>query len=126
MARKPNGRRSTIKDLTAQIQRNMDSLYRTTYYNEPTGNQEIDALAQKINSNISNIIKYNIDTAGVPSITKLYSRMHDKLPATGLSDIDTLFTAGVTGFDDFYANFMQNRYLRELDDEIDAVCKYFS
>ena len=125
MARKPNGRRSTIKDLTAQIQRNMDSLYRTTYYNEPTGNQEIDALAQKINSNISNIIKYNIDTAGVPSITKLYSRMHDKLPATGLSDIDTLFTAGVTGFDDFYANFMQNRYLRELDDEIDAVCKYF-
>lgn len=126
MAIKPSGSKNAIKNLTAQIQKNMDSLHTATYYNEPTGNKEIDALTQKINKNIGNIIRYNRNTAGVPSITKLYTRIQDKNSnKTGNTDIESLFNAGATGFDDFYANFMQNRYLRELDDEIDAVCKYF-
>lgn len=128
MARnKPSGSKANIKDLTSQIQQNMDSLYRSTYYNEPTGNKEIDALNSKINKNIGNIIQYNMNTSGVPSITKLYARMQEKPAGSSktAADIEMLFNAGATGFDDFYANFMQNRYLRELDDEIDAVCKYF-
>ena len=105
----------------------MDAMHRITYYSDPSGNKEIDDLSKKINQNIGAIIRYNINTSGVPSISKLYSRMMDKRDEsnTGVSDIDSLFNYGATGFDDFYANFMQNRYLRELDDEIDAVCKYF-
>lgn len=127
MARKrPSSNKSDIRDLVTRVQQNMDALHRVTYYSDPTGDHDIDDLTQKINKNIGNIVKYNMNTSGVPSITKLYSRMMEKRgEKTGVSDIDALFTAGATGFDDFYANFMQNRYLRELDDEIDAVCKYF-
>ena len=127
MARKrPSSNKSDIRDLVTRVQQNMDALHRVTYYSDPTGDHDIDNLTQKINQNIGNIVKYNMNTSGVPSITKLYSRMMEKRgEKTGVNDIDALFTAGATGFDDFYANFMQNRYLRELDDEIDAVCKYF-
>ena len=128
MARKrPSSSSSDIQDLKAKVQQNMDAMHRITYYSDPSGNKEIDDLSKKINQNIGAIIRYNINTSGVPSISKLYSRMMDKRDEsnTGVSDIDSLFNYGATGFDDFYANFMQNRYLRELDDEIDAVCKYF-
>ena len=117
-----------INRLAASIQKNMDSLYRNTYYNEPTGDKEIDDLNRRINSNIDRIVRHNMSTAGIPSVSKLYSRLNidEKLKTTqsNLSGVETLF-ADVAGFEDFYANFIQNRYLRELDDEIDAVCKYF-
>jgi len=119
-----------IKDLTTSIQKNIDSLYKNTYYNEPTGNKELDNLVANINSNIDRIVRHNMSTVGVPSVSKLYARLDlDNKLKTNVSGytssgLDSLFT-DVAGFEDFYANFMQNRYLRELDDEIDAVCKYF-
>ena len=118
----------TIQQLAASVQKNMDSLYKNTYYNEPTGDKEIDDLNKKINDNIDRIVRHNMSTAGVPSVTKLYSRLNldekIKPSTTTVSGLESLFT-DVAGFEDFYANFIQNRYLRELDDEIDAVCKYF-
>lgn len=124
------GRRGakSVQQLAASVQKNIDSLYKNTYYNEPTGDKEIDDLNKRINDNIDRIVRHNMSTAGVPSVTKLYSRLNldERLkPSTSnVSGLESLFT-DVAGFEDFYANFIQNRYLRELDDEIDAVCKYF-
>lgn len=120
---KPSGDRATIKTLANSIQRNIDSMYKATYYNEPTGDHDVDELTRKINANIDNIVKYNMNTSGVPSVSKLYSRMAER-DKSRMGEVEDLF-GSATGYDDFYANFMQNRYLRELDDEIDAVCKYF-
>lgn len=124
------GRRGSksIQQLAASVQKNIDSLYKNTYYNEPTGDKEIDDLNRRINDNIDRIVRHNMSTAGVPSVTKLYSRLNLderlKPSTTNVTGLESLFT-DVAGFEDFYANFIQNRYLRELDDEIDAVCKYF-
>ena len=120
---KPSGDRGTIKTLASSIQRNIDAMYKATYYNEPTGDHDVDELTKRINANIDNIVKYNMNTSGVPSVSKLYSRMAER-DRNRMGEIEDLF-GSATGYDDFYANFMQNRYLRELDDEIDAVCKYF-
>ena len=79
MARKrPSSNKSDIRDLVTRVQQNMDALHRVTYYSDPTGDHDIDDLTQKINKNIGNIVKYNMNTSGVPSITKLYSRMMEK------------------------------------------------
>lgn len=122
---RPSGKKQDIQTLATNIQRNMNAMFKATYYNEPTGDRQIDDLARRINSNLDNIVKYNMNTSGVSSVAKLYSRIKDKSrPGGPGSSMEDLFNAA-SGYDDFYANFMQNRYLRELDDEIDAVCKYF-
>lgn len=126
----PFGRRDVrkIKNLSASIQKNIDSLHKNTYYDDPSIGNDVDDLTRKINNNIDRIVRHNMNTVGVPSVSKLYSRLDldnkIKPAANGVTGLDSLFT-DVAGFEDFYANFMQNRYLRELDDEIDAVCKYF-
>lgn len=98
-------------------------MYQTTYYNSPAESDELNALSARINSHIDSITNYNMNTIGMPSVSKLYSRLNMD-NATGTSDISGMFDNAI-GFDDFYANFMQNRYLVEVDAEIDAVCKYF-
>lgn len=121
------GSRNSIKQLASSIQRNMDSMYRMTYYAEPTGNKQIDILSDRINNSIGNIIKHNINSTGTPNISKLYSRIAEKdsnLKNGKNGDMSDIFDS-TRGFDDFYNNFIQNKYMVEMDQEIDAVCRYF-
>ena len=121
------GSRSTIKQLANSIQHNMDSMYRMTYYADPTGNKQVDALSNKINASIGNIINHNMNSTGTPSISKLYTRIaskDSKISKGRNGDISDIFQTP-NGFDDFYNNFIQNKYMVEMDQEIDAICRYF-
>ena len=109
------------------IQDNIDGMYKATYYNTSLGTRHLDALNRRINTHIDKITNFNLATTGVPSISRLYSRMKLTGDDEGIGeykDITELFNNAI-GFEDFYSNFMSNRYLVEVDAEIDAVCKYF-
>lgn len=117
-----------IQNIAANVQDNMDALYRTTYFSTPQASNDIKNLAQDINDNIDKIVNRNMDTIGMPSVSVLYSRIFNKANdhggrnpiANGISDAfeDPMM------MDDLYATFMSNRFLKELDNEIDTVCKY--
>lgn len=107
------------------ISGNMDALYRSTYMSTPQQSRDLQDLGQRINASIDNIVSTNMNTIGEPSVTKLYARITDanKDAKSIVSGLDSMFDNGIMT-EDLYGMFMSNRYLRELDTEIDTVCKY--
>ena len=123
-----NPPRNTIQRLMDRINRTMNSTYTSTYYTQPNNADALKALRDKIDSNIDRIVNNNMDTAGVPSVSKLYSRLKidfDKAKGQGKTGDPADFFNDALNYDDFYATFMNNRYLLEMDAEIDSTCKYF-
>ena len=116
-----------IKNIASSISSNMDALYRTTYMTTPQQNKDLKNLSDEINSNIDQIVNRNIETTGMPSITKVYSRMMagsgDSTNPRITGELEKMFDNGLMT-DDIYGMFMANRYLRELEKEIDTVCRY--
>ena len=117
-----------IQNLANGINQGMDDLYRSTYLTTPQQGKDLRDLGSRINSSIDNIVNRNMDTIGMPSVSKLYTR----IAATQgrgtknnrvISELESLFDNGLIN-DDIYSLFMSNRYLKELDNEIDTVCKY--
>lgn len=114
-----------VQDLADSIRSNMDSLYQSTYFSSPQASKEVDTITQSIHDNIDNIVNRNMNTIGKPSISVLYSRIFNKNASdgSGAEDLKKLFE-DPSMMDDLYSSFLSNRFLRELDDEIDTVCKY--
>lgn len=115
-----------IQDIANGISGNMDALYRSTYMTSPQQGKDLQDLNDRINDNIDKIVTRNIDTVGMPSVSKLYTRAAG---ATGsnsskvTAELEKMFDNGMVT-DDLYEMFMSNRYLKELDNEIDTVCRY--
>lgn len=125
MANDNDKRSSVLKSLMDRINQSMSSTYTSTYYSQPTAMDNLRSLRNKIDDNIDRIVSNNMDTIGVPSVSKLYSRMMDKdTIARGPNGNISTFEDALT-YDDFYATFQNNRYLLEMDAEIDSTCKYF-
>lgn len=117
---------NNIKNIAKGISGSMDTLYRTTYMTNPQQNHDLEDLSDRINRSIDGIVDNNMEKVGMPSITKLYSRLGNKQSNGAnkiLDDLEKMFDNGLIT-DDLYGLFMSNRYLKELDNEIDTVCKY--
>lgn len=113
-----------IKNITNNIDSNMDNLYRNTYMSSPQQGKDLQNLNNRINSNIDKIVNRNIENKGMPSVSQLYSRLSTKPGVKQFaSDLENMFNNGIVS-DDLYGMFMSNRYLKDLDNEIDTVCKY--
>lgn len=114
-----------IKKIITGISGSMDDLYRSTYMSTPQQNNDLKNLNDRINASIDNIINKNMETIGIPSVSKLYSRIssNNKDSKDLIESLENMFDNGLVS-DDLYGLFMSNRYLKELDNEIDTVCKY--
>lgn len=124
-----NDDRRGLAGLMSRVNRTMDSLYTSTYYTSPNNTKALDQLRDKIDSNLDRIVNTNMDTMGIPSVSKLYSRMKIDLDrqnadARGKATVEDYFNDALN-YDDFFATFQSNRYLLEMDAEIDSTCKYF-
>lgn len=116
---------SNIQNIAKGVNSTMDTLYRTTYMANPQQNHDLEDLSSRINNSLDKIVDKNMDMVGLPSVTRLYSRMASKGGAGDkiVSSLEDMFDNGLIT-DDLYGLFMSNRYLKELDNEIDTVCKY--
>ena len=63
-----------IQAIAQGISGTMDSLYRTTYMSSPQQGRDLEDLNAQINDNIDKIVNRNMDTIGMPSVSKLYAR----------------------------------------------------
>lgn len=115
-----------IQNIAKSISGNMDDLYRSTYMSTPQQGDDLEQLSTRINASIDNIVNRNMETVGIPSVSKLYSRLAASSATNGdkfVNGLQSMFDNGMVS-DDLYGLFMSNRYLKELDNEIDTVCKY--
>lgn len=117
----------SMQKLALGISDTMDSIYRSTYMATPQQSNTLKGLSDEINAHIDNIVNRNMDSKGLPSVSSLYTRIADTNKANGASKIvdslETMFDSGILGTD-IHEAYMANRFLRELDTEIDTVCKY--
>ena len=121
-----NRANKTISKLVDSVKNNMDYLYRSTYMSSSQQSDDIKRISADINRNLDKIVNKNMELFGKPNMSNLYSRMaldnnsnSDEL----VKDISQMFdSASMT--DDLYNTFMNNKYLKELDQEIDTICKY--
>ena len=115
-----------IQDLAAGVQDNMDSLYRTTYFSTPQAGNDVNKIATAINNNIDSIVNRNMSSFGMPSVSVLYQRLMNQNGDTKNAPVDGLnkMFEDPMVMDELYSTFMSNRFIRELDNEIDTVCKY--
>ena len=116
---------SIMGKLADSVQGNIDRLYQSTYYSQPGSKKDLLNVQRDIDKSIDNIITNNINNVGIPNISKLYLRIKDA--QKGNSDfsksVEDMFSdQGL--MDGLLYSYMENKYLKDLDNEIDTVCKY--
>lgn len=115
---------SRVRKMSKNIQSNIDNLYTSTFFNDPKGNKDLDALSSSINSSIDKIISNNISSTGIPNISKLYSRVYSSSKNKNLmGSMEDLFNDDGL-MSNVMESYMKNKYLKDFDNEIDTVCKY--
>ena len=115
-----------ISKLAKGVTDNINSIYRSTYMTNTNQSDDLKKISDDINNSLDKIVNKNMDMFGKPSMSSFYSRLaisgrdnDEKL----VKDIGDMFDNG-TMTDDLYSVFMTNKYLKELDNEIDTICKY--
>lgn len=100
-------------------------MYTKSYYNRPTNLADIKDIKNRLNTSINTITASNMDVVGEPNISKLLSRANSELNGNKsiAKNIEDLFSDSST-MDALLQSYMQNKYLVDLDQEIDIICKY--
>jgi len=120
---------STLSKLVTAVQSGIGKLYKNTYLTNPDNYSDLEMIKTNIDNSIDNIISNNINSVGIPNISKLYSRIQLKGDNTTKDDrmitteLENLFNdPSVT--DGILSTYAQNKYIKDLDEEIDLICKY--
>jgi len=107
------------------IRNNLDKLYTGIYSSSPQSSYDSRSVVNSINDKVDKIINNNMDTIGMPTVSKLFARIDsDNGKKEGTSrDISDIFEDSSL-MDELYSSFMDNRYLIDMDAEYDTICKY--
>lgn len=115
---------SRITRLASAIKDNISKVYTGTYFSHPTNSQDLIAIKKNILSSISSISANSVNNTGQANISALYSRIRDLNGDTNLAkELSDMFS-DKSALDDIMSVYMENKYLRDLDNQIDAVCRY--
>lgn len=123
MPSRPNIRK--INTWLDNVGSQMDQLYRSTYYSDTSNMRDLDKIATDIEDDINSIINRN-NSIDVSGISKMYSRLklQDSLSDSKLTDtVKELFESN-PATNEILANYVGNKWIRDLDNEIDTVLKY--
>lgn len=114
-----------LRKLAGFVKGNMDDLYRSTYYADPTNRNQLHAIKTDITSSIKDIMDTNFDNVGEPNISRLYERL---LLNTQNDDGTVKEFERIFGDNEFINNlassYLDNRWVKAVDTEIDEVLKY--
>ena len=128
MAKKNNKRTNPnlFKKMAQRIQDNSDSLYQSVYYSDPKDKHILDQLKNNIDTSIKSIINNNSDSLGEPNISKMYERllMNAQRDGDTADEFKKLFEDNEF-MTSIATTYMQNRWVKAFDDEIDEILRYF-
>jgi hypothetical protein len=114
-----------IRKLAGFVQGNMDDMYKSTYYSDPSSKQQLHTLKTDITTSIKDIMDNNMDNIGEPNISRLYERllMNTQNDDSTIQEFERIF-----GDNEFINNlassYLDNRWVKAVDVEIDEILRY--
>lgn len=116
---------SNIQSYLDDVNRKMDDLYQTTYSTSSRNRKDVRNMTQGIEDTIKQIIQRNPNT-NVSSLTSMYSRIKLKKESNNKATIEQItdFFNNQNLTNGLLQDYMVNRWIKELDDEIDVICNY--
>ena len=125
MAKETKLRTNQVNQYLDDMNRKMEDLYRMTYATPKTNRNDIRNITMDIEDNIKQIIHRNSST-DVSNLTRLYSRLKLRQEMQSKKTVDTIsdFFGDQNLTNGLLQDYMSNKWIKELDDEIDIVCTY--
>lgn len=115
---------SIVTKLAQNIQQNVDKLYQNVHYAKPDNYRSIETIRNRMNKSIDDAITNNINNVGLSSVASLYSRVADiQGDKDVINQISDVFD-NKSIMDNLIGTYTQNTYIKDLDNEVDVVCKY--
>lgn len=116
---------SRIKKLMTSVQVNLDKLYANTNYSTKDNIKSLDSIKKSIDQSIDSIYDNNMASTGISNLSMLYSRklynaQNDK---SNVKNVVSLFEDDKL-LESMMSAHMSNTNIREIRNEIDAICKY--
>lgn len=114
-----------LNTLLSSLGGNMDHIYKTTYFSDNSNSKELATVADNIEDNIASIIRRNKNT-DISGVSQLYARMKLRGETSSKDTVESVRSM----FDDnpltndVLAQYTGNKWIKELDAEIDTVLKY--
>lgn len=114
---------SNISKFMKSIQNISKNLYGKTYYTSYDNKKILNTAINKMDNSIDNLLNKVEDTAGFSNISRLYTRAQNKQNSKLNKNIEEIF-GNETLMGDLFSMYSQNAFIKDLNGEIDAVCKY--
>ncbi|MBR2245791.1 MAG: hypothetical protein IJ880_01975 [Bacilli bacterium] len=115
-----------LDNMRDKITKTKDMLYSDIYYNDNLASEEIKRLKNRVNDAIEKISNNNIASTGVSNISVLYTKaanIANKNNSDLVAELNKALSDRNT-MNNLFAIYTQNTMVRDLDKEIDMVCKY--
>lgn len=129
MAKKDNQNQSIPRGIINRLnslRRQMNGVYKDTYATEPDTKDELERISSDIDDHISKILSRN-DTEDVANISRLYAvaNLKNTLGDRKYNEEIVSFFENRSITDQLVNSYLENKWIKALDDEYDVVCKYF-
>lgn len=111
------------KKIAKQIQDNIDSIYKNTYFSDNKDNSYIDAIRRRMDKDINALTDKSRNSANGSNISSLYAKILSKSDGDALKSLQHTLQ-DETMLSDIMDMYSQNAILKDMDREIDVVCKY--
>lgn len=113
----------TNKKIAGSIQANIDDLYKNTYFTNNDNSKYIDSIKRKMDNDLEGLIDKAKAQNGGTNMADLYARTLARNDTDSLNEIRSALE-DETVLADIMDIYSQNALVRDLDREIDTVCKY--
>lgn len=113
----------TNKKIAGSIQSNIDDLYKNTYFTNNDNSKYIDSIKRKMDDDLEGLIDKAKAQNGGTNMADLYARTLARNDTDSLNEIRSALE-DETVLADIMDIYSQNALVRDLDREIDTVCKY--
>lgn len=117
---------SRLKKLAQNIKNANSGLYSDIYYGDNSNNQQIKAIKGQIDKALQKISNTNMTNTGMDNISSLYNKTiaEKERENVDLYNNITSMLNSKTVMDNVLSVYTQNTMVRDIDREIDMVCKY--
>lgn len=117
--------RSIIGRLTS-LRKQMNGVYKDTYATDPSTKDDLDRIGTDIEDHISKVLSRN-GNDDVANISKLYAvaNLRNTLDDASYNRQIVSFFEDRSVTDQLVNSYLENKWVKALDDEYDVVCKYF-
>lgn len=111
------------KKIAGSIQANIDDLYKNSYFTNNDNSKYIDSIKRRMDDDLEGLIDKAKAQNGGTNMADLYARTLARNDTDSLNEIRSALE-DETVLADIMDIYSQNALVRDLDREIDTVCKY--